>query len=100
MKKVRKPDHISQEDWDAIDFPPLTDEQLARLRPAREVFPDLKFPEPRTRGPQKLPTKVQTTIRLDRDVITHFRAFGRGWQGRMNDALRRVVEREKKRAKS
>jgi uncharacterized protein (DUF4415 family) len=101
MKTAKKPADISQEDWDAVDFPPLTDEQLAGLRPAREVFPDIdKFPKPRGRGPQKAPTKVQTTIRLDSDLIDHFRLGGRGWQGRVNDTLRRAVEQDRKRAKS
>jgi uncharacterized protein (DUF4415 family) len=57
--------------------------------------------KPRKRGPQKTPTKVQTTIRLDREVIDHFRASGRGWQSRLNETLRRVVvAREKKPDKS
>ena len=101
MKSVKRPAHISREDWDAVDFPPLTDEQLARMRPAREVFPDIdKFPKPRSRGPQKTPTKVQTTLRLDREILDHFRHGGRGWQTRVNEELRRVIERQKKRAKS
>ncbi|MBF0154590.1 MAG: BrnA antitoxin family protein [Magnetococcales bacterium] len=33
-------------------------------------------------------TKVSTTVRFDADVITAFRATGKGWQTRMNDALR------------
>jgi uncharacterized protein (DUF4415 family) len=100
-KPAKKPAHISQEAWDAVDFPPLTDEQLLRMRPAREVFSDIEnFPRPGTRGPQKAPTKVQTTIRLDPDLITHFRASGRGWQSRINDTLRRAVGLEKTRAKS
>lgn len=100
MSKVRKPEHISQEDWDAVDFPPLTEEQLARLRPAREIFPNIDdFPKPRPRGPQKTPTKVQTTIRLDSDVIAHFRSTGAGWQSRLNEMLRRGVAQEKKRAR-
>jgi uncharacterized protein (DUF4415 family) len=45
------------------------------------------------RGPQKAPTKVLTTIRLDADVIAFFRAQGRGYQTRINEALRRVKER-------
>lgn len=99
--KAKKPAHISQKDWDAVDFPPLTDEQLSRMRPAREVFPDIdNFPKPKPRGPQKAPTKVQATVRFDRDVIDYFRATGRGWQTRMNETLRRAVEREKKRARS
>lgn len=34
---TQKPDYISQEDWDSVDSPPLTDEQLARLRPIQEI---------------------------------------------------------------
>ena len=47
----------------------------------------------RGRGPQKAPTKVLTTIRLDADVIAFFRAQGEGYQSRINDALKRVKER-------
>jgi uncharacterized protein (DUF4415 family) len=46
----------------------------------------------RGRGPQKVPTKVLTTIRLDADVIAFFRSLGPGYQSRINDALRRVKE--------
>jgi len=42
----------------------------------------------RTRGPQKAPTKEQISIRLSRDVLDGFRAFGDGWQTRMDAALR------------
>jgi uncharacterized protein (DUF4415 family) len=45
----------------------------------------------RGRGPQKAPTKVLTTVRLDADVIAFFRAQGRGYQTRINDELRKVV---------
>ena len=47
----------------------------------------------RGRGSQKAPTKVLTTARLDADVIAFFRAQGRGYQTRINEALRRVKER-------
>ncbi|MBF0136522.1 MAG: BrnA antitoxin family protein [Magnetococcus sp. DMHC-1] len=33
-------------------------------------------------------TKVSTTVRFDADVIAAFRATGKGWQTRMNAALR------------
>lgn len=36
-------------------------------------------------------TKVSTTIRLDPDVIEAFKAAGPGWQGRINDALRKAA---------
>lgn len=45
----------------------------------------------RARGPQKAPTKVQVTLRLDQDIVESFRATGPGWQGRMNEALRKAV---------
>jgi uncharacterized protein (DUF4415 family) len=48
----------------------------------------------RGRGPQKSPTKVLTTIRIDADVLAFFRAQGRGYQTRMNEALRDVKDRE------
>lgn len=47
----------------------------------------------RGRGPQKAPTKVLTTIRVDADVLAFFRAQGRGYQTRINEALRDVKER-------
>jgi uncharacterized protein (DUF4415 family) len=45
----------------------------------------------RGRGPQKAPTKVLTTVRLDADVIAFFRAQGSGYQTRINDELRKIV---------
>ena len=47
----------------------------------------------RGRGRQKAPTKVLTTLRLDADIIAFFRAQGRGYQTRINQALRTVKER-------
>jgi uncharacterized protein (DUF4415 family) len=90
-RKVRKPDHISQEDWDAVDSPPLTDEQLAAMRPAIEVVPDIVARYRRMRGKQKAPTKVLISLRVGRDVLDHFRARGKGWQTRMENVLRNHV---------
>jgi uncharacterized protein (DUF4415 family) len=45
----------------------------------------------RGRGPQKSPTKVLTTVRLDADVLAFFKAQGSGYQTRINDELRKVV---------
>jgi len=89
MKTKRKPDHIDQEDWDAVDSPELTDEMLKRMRPASEVVPDIVEAYRRSRGrPPKTTTKVPTTLRLDADIVESFRRTGRGWQTRMNEALR------------
>jgi uncharacterized protein (DUF4415 family) len=80
--------------------PELTDEQIANLRPASEVLPpelyaQLVARQPGQRGPQKAPTKVPVTLRLDRDVVEAFKADGAGWQTRINSALRRVVARKR-----
>ena len=35
--------------------------------------------------------KVSTTIRLSQDVIDHFKVDGRGWQTRIDEALREWI---------
>ena len=66
--------------------------------------PDLSAPEwqakmaaaPVRRGrPKSERPKVSTTIRLDADVLEHFRASGAGWQSRINETLRRSMRRKK-----
>ena len=47
-----------------------------------------------SRGRPKLPIelrKQRISILLDPDVITHFKSEGRGWQTRINAALRKVA---------
>lgn len=83
----------SQEDWDEVsDNPELTDEQIAQMRPFREVFPDLAEAmeeeiAKRGRPPLERPKKA-ISIRLDQDVIDKFKATGLGWQSRINEVLR------------
>lgn len=45
----------------------------------------------RGRPPLRGAAKRQVTLRLDPDVIDTFREGGPGWQGRMNEALRKAV---------
>lgn len=74
------------------DSPELTDAEFARMRPAREVFPELVEASLRSRrGKQKKPTKVLVSIRLEQDVLDGLRATGPGWQTRANDILRRGI---------
>ena len=80
---------------------PLTKEMLKKMRPASEVVLEIveahargelgRNAPRRFRGPQKKPTKVQTTIRLDADVVAHFKEGGKGWQSRINTALRETA---------
>jgi uncharacterized protein (DUF4415 family) len=41
--------------------------------------------------PKKADPKEAVSIRLDPEVVAHFRASGRGWQSRINAALRKVA---------
>ena len=54
----------------------------------RERFAKAKV---RRGRPKAAVTKVSTTIRLDPDVVERFKADGPGWQGRMNEALRKAA---------
>jgi len=77
------------------EIPELTDEDFDRGKwyiGNKEVSPEegkVAFREALKRGrPKSERTKVATTIRFDEDVLAAFKASGRGWQTRMNDALR------------
>jgi uncharacterized protein (DUF4415 family) len=73
------------------DNPPWPDEKLSRMRPAVEVVPEIVAAYRRRRGPQKAPTKQLVSIRLDPDVVMHFRKRGAGWQRRINETLRKAA---------
>lgn len=44
----------------------------------------------RGRGPQKEPKKVAISIRLNPDIVKHFKAGGAGWQSRMEAVLEKA----------
>ena len=71
----------------------MTAEDMARFRPASQALPvDLQETlGVRRRGPQKAPTKVSTTIRLDADLLEALKATGEGWQTRVNALVRREL---------
>jgi len=91
MKK-RKPDHISQKDWESVESSPLSESFLASMRPVSVLHPDI---HPRLRGPQKAPRKTPVSLRLDESTIEAFRSTGRGWQSRINDILRDWIKEHK-----
>jgi uncharacterized protein (DUF4415 family) len=76
---------------------PIVDERMfARMRPATEVAPQIVRRARGQRGPQKSkPVKTLVSLRLDPEVIRHFRRGGPGWQSRMNQALRRAAKLSK-----
>lgn len=71
------------------DNPEWTVEDFKNAKPFAEVFPDLAESIRRSRGrPPIAKPKQAVSIRLDQDVLEKFRATGKGWQGRINEALR------------
>lgn len=78
-------------DLDLDQAPELTAERAAKLRPASEVFPEYILAQfARAPGRPRSPSpKVQTTLRLDAEIIDFYKAGGPGWQSRINAALRK-----------
>lgn len=70
--------------------PAFTEKDFARARRVEDIpaLAHLTKRKPGQRGPQKAPTKKPVTLRLDQDVVAHFRGKGPGWQAKINKALR------------
>ena len=75
------------------DSPELDDQWFAGAKPAAKVLDSklyaslvaMKRPPGRPRVEQP---KVFTGIRLDAEVVASFKASGKGWQTRVNEALK------------
>ena len=77
---------------------PLTDQNgevreltkdLKKFKPAEEVLPaELLSVLPKRGRPVSASTKKAINIRLSDDVVSAFKATGKGWHTRINDALR------------
>lgn len=81
------------------DNPEWTEDDFGRALPADQVMPSEFMAEhARRRGPQKAPTKMLVSLRLDRDVIERLKAGGPGWQTRANELLKQAVRTRRRRA--
>lgn len=86
-------------DWvDPDDAPPLTKDFFRRaevriggklVREATGTY-TRDFDKP-GRPPEGAEPKAHVSLRLDRDVVEWFRKSGKGWQTRMNEALRKAA---------
>ena len=65
--------------------PPTCPKTAGRRSSRKQPFAVAGHPSPRP--------KVSTTIRLSQDVIDHFKADGRGWQTRIDEALREWIRK-------
>lgn len=85
----------SETDWARVDT--KTDAEIAvdtASDPAWDGIPEDWYKHAKPGLPFPLPkgNKRQVTLRLDPEVLDHFRAEGRGWQSRINAVLRMFVE--------
>lgn len=70
------------------DNPEWTATEFARAQPGWMLPEAARLAFPNTRGPQTTPVKRQVTLRLSPDVLAAFRATGKGWQTRIDAALK------------
>jgi uncharacterized protein (DUF4415 family) len=80
----------TKKDWDDVQSPELSSEEIAKARPFAEVFPELAASIRRGRGPNKAPTKKLVSLRLSGEVLKAYKAKGPGWQSRIDADLRRI----------
>jgi uncharacterized protein (DUF4415 family) len=77
------------------DNPEWTEEDFARARAAGGLPPEVLAAFPRTVArlgrPPKVDRKVPVSLRLDPEVLEHFRSTGQGWQTRINETLRAAL---------
>lgn len=98
-KKIR---HVDPELVDD-DNPELTDEMVARARPARDVLREqfgeavaAEMLKPKGGRPKSAAPKLLLSVRYSPDVVEYFRATGEGWQARMDSALREWIDAQSK----
>lgn len=90
---------INQGIADDLDSPELGEEFFAKAKPASEVLGQAaiaalaaKRGRGRPAGSVADETKAKVNLRLDQDVLERLRATGKGWQTRVNAALRADLE--------
>jgi uncharacterized protein (DUF4415 family) len=90
-QKTFKPDQgYTKKDWDEVDSPELSDDQIAKAKPFADALPALAAAIRRGRGPNKAPTKKLVSLRLSGQVIDKYKSGGAGWQSRIDRDLRRI----------
>jgi uncharacterized protein (DUF4415 family) len=76
----------SRRTWrDPDDAPEITDRWVAEA----DLYRGKKLV--RRGRPAGTAKKTQTTVRISNDVLAFFRASGRGWQTRLDEALKKYV---------
>lgn len=92
MKRTDAKKSYTARDMRAVsNNPEWTKDDFAKAKTFDEAFPAMR----KGRGPNRAPTKRQVTLRLSPVVLDYFKAEGRGWQSRIDEALVKVVKRKR-----
>lgn len=90
---------VSQADWDKLiaeapgeDRPVTAGERAAWSNDTVSPGGGIDAFTKRRRGLGNSPRKVPTTIRFDPDVLAALKATGKGWQTRVNAAMREWIK--------
>jgi uncharacterized protein (DUF4415 family) len=82
----------TEADWTAVDSPELSNDELDRMVPFEDAFPEMaqkmRLEVKRLGRPLSQCPKEAVSIRLDADLLKVLRASGKGWQSRTNAILR------------
>jgi uncharacterized protein (DUF4415 family) len=81
----------------------LKRKDIRAMRAASEVLPSelldtLSKRKVGQRGQQKAPTKISITVRYSPEVVSYFKGSGKGWQIRMDEALKQWIKKHPRRA--
>lgn len=83
-----KPETISQEDWDSVESPPLSSGLLAKMKPVKEIHPNIPK---HVRVPNTGTEKVPVSIQLSPEVVDYFKSQGKEWQSNINTILHEYI---------
>lgn len=84
---------MPDEEIDYSDVPPLTEDQLARMRRGSELRVERRAARETGREMGREMGR-EVTVRLDRDVLDWLRAGGPDYAARLNAILRRAMREE------
>lgn len=88
--------HVTKNTWvDPDEAPELTEEWFRTAALYRHGKLIRRGGRPKSEAP-----KQAVNIRLDADLVAHYRATGPGWQSRINDALRKAARLPRKRVRA
>jgi uncharacterized protein (DUF4415 family) len=93
IEQPERPLHISQDDWDSVGVPELSDEEFAGALPLKVAQPDLFRAWKRGRGRPTIngQPKKHIGFRFGADVVDAVTATGKGYNARVEKILREAI---------